>query len=1055
MPEFLKNLDKEARVAAAWRITLITCVTLGACLGFFALLNFVDQHFFQWQEASVAPMVFGSVVLIGVAFIALVVWAYQRRPKPRELAAKVEEANPELMDTLNCAVDLSEKKGDDLNFLEERVMQEASVRADSASIARAVRPNAWIWLSVLLVLFAFLLISANTVDWGSYTVVKKTMAHLSGESALEVTSRLSAALDGADENDPDFEYVRGSEVSIFAKVLRPYPGEGEPSLEYYDDDGTLRSVPMRSTGEPDRYEFLAPPLVQTMKYRVSTASFTGEWYELDPYSAPAFRKVAWTVTPPSYVGLKETMHEGFETRKVPEGSLVALQVAVADLPPNVISEVIEEQKTEEGEQELTPIPKSPDGTRMLKRKLPEPWKGRIKLSDAEHPDRTAVVSDEFSFLVIRDEPPMVEITKPGKDLELPANANFEVEFFASDDYGVAAAEIVVSHGGEPTVTNAFVDPVEKEKELTHLFSLEDFSLAVGDVVSYHVKVADNKEPEAQETRSEIYFIMILPPLGDPMEGEGMEGEEQKEVPVRDFINRTKKIIRATYDALPEEGREREERAVAITSDAVDLKHEMTKVYDEFEGQFPEVDGIDTAELLNEATYFIEQTEIFAGDGELKESLEPSEQTLRKLVLLYALLRQNPMKGKGEGKGESESEENQAENEEKSEDGEEGKGEDPAEELKALGEALEKTRELKEKQQELNARIGRAARNGKKGEPNREMAKQQDDIEKELDEVRDDLYDRSGRLSDVESFDQAGGEMSKSEKELKADDPKAAKPHGARAVEALANAEKGLEARMLAAGVAMLENLENKGRQLAKSQEGNAADTEGAQPGQGEGLKGQQDKINEEVKNLLSEIEGAGLSLRELNENAIQDLYGAASEAREGGIESSGKRASNALLYEAFPRAKQEEDKVARELNETADKLGEVKRKLANQGNHALRELIEDLKESRAELPGMSDGEMREMAKEAANRLGGLPETESDQLLKNATGLLEQVAGENKPTQAKTAVQRELTNVIERLEEYFWKDAAEERLRRNHESIAAPRKYKRQVEEYFRRIAEDQ
>ena len=65
---------------------------------------------------------------------------------------------------------------------------------------------------------------------------------------------------------------------------------------------------------------------------------------------------------------------------------------------------------------------------------------------------------------------------------------------------------------------------------------------------------------------------------------------------------------------------------------------MTKVYDENEGAFPIQDGIDLGELLNEATYHIEQTEIYAGDLMLEDSLEPSEKTLRKLVQLYALLR---------------------------------------------------------------------------------------------------------------------------------------------------------------------------------------------------------------------------------------------------------------------------------------------------------------------------------------------------------------------------------------------------------------------------------
>ena len=76
--------------------------------------------------------------------------------------------------------------------------------------------------------------------------------------------------------------------------------------------------------------------------------------------------------------------------------------------------------------------------------------------------------------------------------------------------------------------------------------------------------------------------------------------------------------------------------MALSSDALGLKHEMTKVYDENEA-FPIVDGIDLGELLNEATYHIEQTEIYAGDQMLEESLEPSGKTLRKLVQLYALM----------------------------------------------------------------------------------------------------------------------------------------------------------------------------------------------------------------------------------------------------------------------------------------------------------------------------------------------------------------------------------------------------------------------------------
>ncbi|MFP6854307.1 MAG: DUF4175 family protein, partial [Opitutales bacterium] len=820
---------------------------------------------------------------------------------------------------------------------------------------------------------------------------------------------------------------------------------GGTTLEY-EQNGRLLSVKMLTTGDVARFEFLSPPLRETMRYRVTTSSLSGDWHELKPYYPPELAKVTWRVVPPRYVGLPETTHLGFTTQKVPENSSIYLEAEVGNRPPHVMAKVIDSAG------QSIKIDQGPNGTRLLARKLTDPWKGRIELRDGDALNRDPVVSDEFSFLVIRDEPPLVEITDPAKDLELPADGNLSVELFAADDYGVASAEIVVSHGGKRFITNVFVDPVEKEKTLTHILALGDMSLAMGDVISYHAVVTDNKQPDAQRGRSEIYFIEVLPPQAEPREADGMEGE-QKEIPVRDFINRAKKIIRSTYDALAEDSIEKEKRALDITSDALSLKHDMAKVYDEFDGQFPVVDGIDTAELLNEATYFIEQTEIFAGDGELEESLEPTEETLRKLVLLYALLRQDPMKGKGEGKGKPQEE--QANQDEKEQEKGENQPEDPAEALKALGEALAKANELKEKQQELNARIGRTARTGKKGESNQRMAAEQGEIRKDLDDLRDELYDRSGRLDDVRSLDQADGDMKKSGGELKEDDPGEAKPHGIRAAEALANAEKELESRMLAAGAAMLENLEKEGRGLAGKQQGNAAETEGAKPGQGEGLKAQQDEINEKVKDLLAKIERAGLSLRDLNENATAELYLAAREAREKGAESSGKRASNALQYEKFSRAKTEEDKVAREIERTADKLEEVKRNLANQGNLALRDLIDKLKRSKEALPGMGDKEVQEMAKGAASQIGALPAAESDQVLQNVKGFLDKVAYDEKASQAKTAAGRALSDAIQRLEDLLDNENEKDLLRRNQETFAAPRKYKRQVDEYFRRIADSE
>ena len=160
--------------------------------------------------------------------------------------------------------------------------------------------------------------------------------------------------------------------------------------------------------------------------------------------------------------------------------------------------------------------------------------------------------DEFVFAPIPDEPPIVEITEPAEDLQLPSDASLLLEVFSSDDYGVTDVRINISHAGEKEEETIFVDPVQKEKTLSYVLDLNERALATGDVITYMALAIDNKKPEGQIARSEIYFIEILPPEGNSTDSDSEMSGEQKEIPVRDFINKTKKIIRSTYDALLEE-----------------------------------------------------------------------------------------------------------------------------------------------------------------------------------------------------------------------------------------------------------------------------------------------------------------------------------------------------------------------------------------------------------------------------------------------------------------------------------------------------------------------
>jgi hypothetical protein len=1036
MPEFIKYLRRES-LFFLFAGTLLAVVTGVVSWPLFLYALDAYDSIAPIRESEAFGMVVATSSLSLVVFLVLFLRVCRKKPSPEEVARQVETANPELRDLLNCAVELQEKsRHGELTYMENRVVRRTEDKAKEIAWGDGTRPRSRFWAA----LAAGFVIGGVLSAWGIETSpFQKTFDALSDEPGLTLFTTKTVAAEQT-QYPASHEFSRGTDVSIFADVTRGHRGEKSAFIEF-EEEGKIERIEMVSTPTLGRFEFVASSLQEPFEYRVVTPTLDSRWETLSPFDPPALVQAKWTIIPPAYLKMDSLEHLGFGYLRAPEGSILQLELEVEKSPERVGSTI-------HGLESNVTLDRKDSGVFSYSIELGEEWTGRLSLTDLDAPERGSVLYDEFVFAPIPDEPPLVEITEPAKDLQLPADANLLIEVFASDDHGVADVRINVSHAGEKEEETLFVKPVEKEKSLSYILDLSERALAVGDVITYMALAMDNKEPEGQLARSEIYFIEILPPEGNTTDGEG-EGE-QKEIPVRDFINKTKKIIRMTYDAMLEDELEQEKSALAIGSNALGLKHAMTKVYDENEGQFPIVDGIDLGELLNEATYHIEQTEIYAGDQMLEESLEPSEKTLRKLVQLYALMRKmQKMKSKGNGKP-KESEETAA-NEKQDEDGEEPK--DPAEELRQLGKDLEKLEEFEERQKDLNLEIGRSAGSGKTGEPNKQIAREQEELRRELGALRDEWYEKSGSLGEVGSLDAAGTEMKEAAGDLRRDEPREARPHGDLAAEALANAITAVEGKMAGLAAGMVDQLSAEAGGLASGQRDLAGDTEKAKPGQGESLKGEQNELNEKAKELLEAIDQAARAMGNFNENATEDLLKGVRDSREDGLERSGKRASNSLLYEAFPQAKSEEDKVAGNLENLQKELQGVADKLRNLGNSALRDLVEKLRETQEEIPGMGEGELKENTEELAKALGGLPNAETDERLLNLTRALEQVPIMEDSSQAKSLAAAAVAEALELVEQFFWQEAVENRLRRNQETTAAPSRYKRQVEEYFRRIAE--
>ena len=1044
MANFVRRLKRESRF-------LTFAQSMGALVfgflswsGLLILLDLYDAYS-PIQEKDAISLLCVAVAISVACFLALFVRAWLNRPDPKELAKQVESAHPQLRDLLNSAIEIEEKGGEP-KLMERRVLRQLDKKAHLMDWGKGLRPSS----SFLNFLVFGFLAGVGLSFWNfDRSPISKARAVISGEPGIEIWTALSGATDDS-LNGPDAEYRRGTDISIRADILRGHRGTKEAWIEWIEQNQTVR-LGMLPTEVPGRLEFILPSLQKTTSYRVVTPSLSSAWHQVSPYDPPSLEFASWEIIPPAYLKMKPVTHDGFGYIEAPENSSIRLDVRVKEFPEQISARLLSKESN------IT-LEKVGRVTYSWFGEMNKEWSARLALSDINHPERPEIIHDSITFSPIPDEPPVVEILEPAKDLELPFDADpLLIEVYAADDHGISDLRLHISHDGVKNEQELFVEPVEKEKAVTGILDLGEYPLAVGDVITYMVFAADNREPENQIARSEIYFIEILPPEGNQTDADeqagGDMGGDTKEIPIRQFINRTKQIIRDTYDAMMEEGLKREDESLALCSEALDLKNAMTKTYDEFEGMFPIVDGLDLGELLNEATYHIEQTEIYTGDQELELSVESSEQTLRKLVQLYALMQQlEKQKAMGQGQGEpSESTGEKGEAKEEEQNGEPGK--DPAQQLEELAKELEELKDLEQRQDTINEQIGKAGASGQSGQSNQALAGEQENIRRDLGELRQKKYDRSGKLGDVSLLDQAGGEMKDGASDLRRDQPREAQPHGELASDALGRAIAQTEQQMSQLAADMVDQLTRMAEELGEGQGALRGETENAKGGEGERLRDEQESLNGGVEDLLEKIDRTARSLGKYQEQATEDLLKAARDARSNGLENAGKRASNSLLYDAFPQAGKEQDRVEEGLDDLQGGLQEVEDRLRYGESSELGELAEQLQRMRHEGKGMGEEEFRQANEEAANAVGSLPNADSDERLLNLTRMFEESAIAEDIMNGRSLSAGAVEEASRLIEQFFWQQAAGQNLLRNHQSTRAPARYRKQVQEYFRRIAE--
>lgn len=1003
-------------------------------------LEFLEK-FFVFKESTAVILNLGILAVFGVVALIGLIQAYRNQPKLMELSNRVEEAHPDLMDSFNAAVEVSNIPEAKRTTIERLLVASVAEKTASYDLEKLLIPRhiRFFSLSGLLVVAVALMVFAHFFD-----VSQKFRYHLGDWVRGESTAFYVAP--------KPLEVARGEDIRVYVSPRRWDP---QCTIEF-QENGELVSFPMNSAGD-GRSDFVFYDVGEDFQFRVQTASLTSAWYSVVAYDPPVIDLFQLFVDPPTYSGYESASYDALKDLEMLEGTRLSFDLA---------GSMITELNVEFGEESL-PLMKNEMGSFGFDIRPEESSSLRfVMFNETGHRAQTETVQ----LTVLPDEKPVLEWIKPGEDITVKPDDLIPLELFVADDFGLNAVILNLSISGTRQRSIALHQGDESREpgaiELNLFESLDFYELEVldGDVISYSATAMDNKEPEPNIVRSEVFFIEVRVEK-EPIELEGMDGEgETEEVDVRALVIELKKIIRDTYAAMGLPPEENQFANQEIGTELASLRTVIESVMVQAAPILTQQGQEHLMEFLIRAREGMEKAETMINSNASDLAIAPEEQALAELVSFEAELSRNQSNSESQSESESEGE---SQSQQPPSEGEQNQDPSEAPNFAELPEALDDLNSLIDQQSELNDEIERAQRRNATEDDLEALAEQQSQLSKNAVEMRDQLERLMPGNPSAPAIDQAAGEMAQGAGQLGEGQPGMAQGSGQRAQQSLMNAATLLEQGINQVASQMMQGLAGQGQQLASRQSQAAGQSRQADEGELNDeeraeLKAQQEGLAEDFEEWQDNLAQTANQLREQFPEAASELDGIGEQADEENLEGQMARAENALHYRRFGRAAPIQDELAESMESLADGIEEAASGMPQLADSAVREALAELQEAQQALEGMqAEGESPGAQQRLEAMQDGLSGMLSDLASRLDDSELSEFAGElNLEDQDQNwsggvrATEEVIGKAGQVLLERLRSDIREMQLDMLRQSSDPPEQYRSQVEKYFEQLAEE-
>ena len=475
-------------------------------------------------------IVAASVVVWLVA--AMVAWRalrpLRRRISDAEVALYLEEHEPALGGAMLAAVEHA--RGENA-----AVSRGLSLRLVDDAVRRASAATAWPTIERRGIAQASSVLAAAALVTVILGVTRPDFI-ANGARALIPVVGLAARPYTIGTSPGDTTIPRGADVAITG-TLRGFNAEAADLLVRREGSADWEHLAMTQTGRGREYAALLFNVRAPLTWVIEAAGVRSPEHVVRVADLPWVDKIRTVLELPAYTRVAPRESESGDVAGLP-GSRVTVRVRPT-LPVSRAAIALDS--------DTVALAPADDGTLAGTFTLRTSGEYRVLFPGLD--GQLGPGSPAYVVEVLEDLPPVVRLTRPGRDADATPIDEAFLEAQAEDDFGVAQLELMyrVNGGDERTVSLYGATP-RTDVVAGHTLFLEEMNLQPGDVISYYARVRDAR-PGAPAVTSDIYFLTIRPFDRAFREAEQNGGGGQGGVDAGELSERQRQIVAGTFRVI--------------------------------------------------------------------------------------------------------------------------------------------------------------------------------------------------------------------------------------------------------------------------------------------------------------------------------------------------------------------------------------------------------------------------------------------------------------------------------------------------------------------------